>query len=178
MENLKPICSICNLSMGSQNLEEFKRLFFSPPSSEPPHATETSPLPPERQSSSWFADVLKLILVHKDEFARAAGVVMTTGQLTFALTTLFHCLTNGILPVDGPIREKIAPDRNITLTMLGYFIRYFQNNPEILTVQQFRMKPSLYTIHVIGARAFIEQLEKSGDDVPEFVILARMRKLQ
>lgn len=32
LDNLKPICSVCNSSMGTQNLEEFKARFFTPSS--------------------------------------------------------------------------------------------------------------------------------------------------
>ena len=29
-QNLKPICSVCNKSMGTQNLEEFRKTYFPP----------------------------------------------------------------------------------------------------------------------------------------------------
>lgn len=34
LTNLRPICSCCNKSMGTRNLEEFKNIYFPPPKKE------------------------------------------------------------------------------------------------------------------------------------------------
>lgn len=36
VENLRPICAQCNLSMGKMNMNDFKNKFFYPPSFSPP----------------------------------------------------------------------------------------------------------------------------------------------